>query len=297
MLIQFSFYRRGAASETTANTVLRLSERMNKGDVVIGDSLFGSITLLQKLADRGIHSILACRADRAGPLFSSQLLGQQVGQGESATLYGSVPCGEDGESVPFLANCIHTVGKNHKLVSTLATVTSGDEIDRERERMVDDDDQEDGRQQMLKSVREVYTVVRTAYNHGMDGVDMMDSDMEGAKPSHRNSTYQKAQVMWMFRVMMIVAAKRVWESRGGRYEQRNKEITREGWKRAVMSAWTRGEPCSVSMAGNSRRQCKRCYKLMARYETKTVRVCETCGPICKHCEVDGMHKRYRSQMR
>lgn len=165
-----------------------------------------------------------------------------------------------------------------------------------------DDDQDDKRQMLLKTVSEVYTEVRTKYNDGMDGVDMLDADVEQAQSKHRNATWQKAMLLWMWVVQLMVVTRRVWEAKGGWTASNGKRAASAvDFKRTVMQALaTDTSPSQHTVAKGilqpngkrKRANCRSCYSQKSRKERKTVLACSVCGPVCKFCEQDGTHQMH-----
>ena len=45
-------------------------------------------------------------------------------------------------------------------------------------------------------------------------------------------------------------------------------------------------------SGGAKKNCKSCYQLKNKTERKTTKLCQMCGPICKHCH-PREHKQFQ----
>ena len=100
--VAFSQYRRDGVPEPTHETLLRMSNQLPEGALVVADSYFGSVRAMEGLAKQGKHSLFSCNQSRPSMFFKNDLCSQITQHGDCQTLYGEVDGLKENEKVYFL---------------------------------------------------------------------------------------------------------------------------------------------------------------------------------------------------
>ena len=293
--IAFSMYRRDAPPETTHETLMRMVRmgRLPQGTLVTADAYFGGVDGLRALAGAGCHALLSCNVQRPCALFRDGVCRDLHADGDSRTVYGTVP-GPDREEVPFLANSFLSKGRK---INTMSTVYSDRPVEATVVTMVNDETEEV--QSRREEVNELRPEVRMQYQHVMDFVDNADQALHEALLIHRTRSWSTAVMRWVFVMLLSVNARKLHQSATGELL----DVSVGKWctyvYRVLVGKDTDGtHPDSVlpeRVPGRPNRigKCKACASVLQRKRPHdTAWRCPMCGPICKECQGSGTHGKY-----
>lgn len=132
----FSVYRRDGTKEAAHETVRRMAAPLPAGSLVVGDSYFGNISTIEALALEGKHGLFSCQSRRPTFLFQNGITPNLQEDGDSSSLYGTLPNVSEGGIRQFMANGFKSKGRN---LYTLSTCFSANLEDVHVEMLVDDD--------------------------------------------------------------------------------------------------------------------------------------------------------------
>lgn len=283
----FSLFRRGGEPESSSGTLVRMSDKLDSGSVITADSYFGGIQSVQELSKRGKHCILSCNTKRPASIFQELLCKELTEDGQSRTLIGTtegVPRRDrPGPRVPFMANAFQS--KKRKLC-TLSTVFSDTPEVTRFECLVEDEQMAD--QCLLMEVDEQRPQVRQRYADMMGYVDNADQHITSSLAPFRKHHWTSALVLWAVTMLLCVNGKRLYQSATGNADIKMPEF-RDRVRRCLAglpddanaphppaTAPDKDEP-------RSKARCRACTHFLMD-ESRTIRRCELCGPICKRCD-------------
>ncbi len=291
----FSLFRRDRTREKLTyeaadQTLLRMSNILPPGTLIVADSYFGSLKALEGLAQQGKYGLFSMNSTCDTMIFHDDLHQRVRNDGESASLFGVLP-GPDGEEVPFIANTFQSEGRR---LNTLLTCFSDLLSEKELEILVDDGSEEE--QQEIKKLTEMRPMVRIEYSKIMDCVDKADQATMANLSPNRKKNWTTAEKFWEVTMLLTVNAKKLYESANSTIIERGKE-----WKDMLIeclldrkSVPGKIHPCSMPKKKIGLANCRACCVLQKKRVRTTWR-CQVCGPICKSCERNDrgrLHKAY-----
>lgn len=68
-----SLFQRGCMPESSTDTVVRMSDKLDEGSLITADSYFGSLKTVEELSKRGKYCLLSCNVKRPASLFQDLL--------------------------------------------------------------------------------------------------------------------------------------------------------------------------------------------------------------------------------
>ncbi len=283
----FSLFRRGSAPESSTDTLIRMSDKLDAGSVITADSYFSSLQSVEELSKRGKYCLLSTNVKRPASIFQDLLCRELKEDGDSATLTGTTAGvalrDRDGPRIPFMANAFQSRGRK---LCTLSNCFSDLPTIVQFECLVEEDGTVD--QCALHEVDEARPQVRQKYSEMMDFVDNADQHITSSLSPFRKRHWTSALTLWGLTMLLCVNGKRLYQSATG-----NGDITMPDFRdqvRRVLAGLPSDPFADHPPAQNnyvseerSKRRCKAC-KYFLNEETRTVRLCEMCGPICKYCD-------------
>jgi len=108
----------------------------------------------------------------------------------------------------------------------------------------------------------------------------------------RKRDWSSAVMMWLLSMVTGVNGKKVYESAIGCAFQN------DVWREMVRKSFASTEiPCECGK--DHRGSCGACHELKknVKKSSRTIWQCIHCGPICKKCQNDGSHERYRDMIK
>lgn len=291
----FSLFRRdrtggNSTYEAADQTLLRMSNILPPGTLMVADSYFGSIKALEGLAKSGKYGLFSMNSKRDTAIFRDDLQPKVRNDGESASIFGVLP-GLNGDEVPFVANTFRSEGRN---LNTLSTCFSDCLAEKELEILVDDGSEE--QQQEIRRLTEMRPVVRNEYSKIMDCVDKADQATMANLPRNRKKHWSAAEKIWEITMLLTINAKKLYESASGNITERGSD-----WKDLLITYLLdrnvepgQDHPNSAPVKTGSLANCRSC-RVLKKERVRTTWRCKICGPICKACERGGSgspHKAY-----
>lgn len=283
----FSLFRRGGAPESSAATLVRMSDKLDSGSIITADSYFGGLQAVEELSTRGKYCILSCNMKRPASLFHDLLCKELNEDGQSRTLTGSTSGmlrrGREGPRVPFMANAFQS--KNRKLC-TLSNVFSDAPEQTQTECLLEDQEMED--QCRMVEIDETRPQVRQRYSAMMDFVDNADQHITSSLAPFRKHHWTSALVLWALTMTLCVNGKRLYQSATG-----DGDMTMPAFRdrvRRCLAGLPEGAKDPHPKANTpgadeyrSKGRCRACAHFLS-VQSRTIRMCEQCGPICKECD-------------
>lgn len=275
--------------EAAYQTLLRMSEILLPGTLVVADSYFGSLKALEGLAKQGKYGLFSMNSNRDALMFHDHLHQKVTKDGESASLFGVIP-GPAGEEIPFVANTFQSEGRK---LNTISSCFSDELVKKDLEILVDDGSEE--KQKEIRNLTELRPVVRNEYSKIMDFVDKADQATMANLSRNRKKHWSTAEVLWEVTMLLTVNAKKLFESASGQIVERGKE-----WKdmliNSLLDQLVGSKESHPSSEPNKKSRLSRCRSccVLKKKRVRTTWKCKICGPICKSCQRGGQGSNHRA---
>ena len=241
--------------------------------LVVADSYFGSLDSLIALKKEGYEALLSCRQDRPNFLFRD-LLCSGLAPGATACAGGSL------DEIKFAA----AVTSSSKNVCAVSTVFGGNVSDKAKTiTCLVPDRTTTEIQSTFQTQTERRSEMWDSYSVLMDFVDECDREVLAMKWPFRMHHWSAAQMRWLISVTLQVNARRVFQS----CVMGHDELSVRDWTYEVIDALTGDSmPFEVAHALSNQKGVKKRCKICTKNgrNTRTVKRCRRCGPICKKCD-------------